>query len=99
MNQAAVGWWQRPDTCSANLKGSRHGFTGESSRYGASPSLAAFEGSRAAFYALVAFTFLVGDRVGLLESDWFRKSNPLDLRFKRLAVDYTRILDEIRHRP
>ena len=52
MNQVAVGWWQaRPDTGSANLKGSRHGFT--------SPSLATLEGSRAAFYALIAFTFVL----------------------------------------
>ena len=53
MNQVAVGWWQQRslDTRVANLKGSRHGFTGT--------SLAPLEGSRAAFYALLAFTFVL----------------------------------------
>src|SRR5215212_7726489 len=53
MNQAAVAWWQRPqvDAGRAHLKGVPHGFP--------AASLAAFEGSRAAFYALVAFTFVL----------------------------------------
>ena len=43
-----MNWWQpHVGTCSANPKGSRHGFT------------ATLEGSRAAFYALVAFTFVL----------------------------------------
>jgi probable O-glycosylation ligase (exosortase A-associated) len=56
VSHVAVGWWQPHgsrgalDTGSATLKG-RHGFTGT--------SLAALEGSRAAFYALVAFTFIL----------------------------------------
>jgi probable O-glycosylation ligase (exosortase A-associated) len=56
VNQAAVGWW-RPDTSSANLKGSRYGSTRTGSRHAG--TLAALEGSRAAFYALVAFTFVL----------------------------------------
>ena len=57
MNQVAVGWWQPQspgtslDTRGANRKSSRYGFTGT--------SLAALEGSPVAFYALVAFTFVL----------------------------------------
>jgi probable O-glycosylation ligase (exosortase A-associated) len=57
VNQVALGWWQPPsvggalDIRSANLKGSRYRFT--------AANLAALEGSRAAFYALVAFTFVL----------------------------------------
>jgi O-Antigen ligase len=56
VNQVAVGWWQAQnrralDTNSANLKGSRYGFS--------DTTVASLEGSRAAFYALVAFTFVL----------------------------------------
>lgn len=56
MNQAAVGWWQPDARRGATLDGVRAGFVGDSTRRAA---LAALEGSSAAFYALVAFTFIL----------------------------------------